>query len=103
MFRVQMMQKAQATFSHTLTMELDHLGTIHTLRKHILGLFGAFWTPSLLCKHILCTENKQSMLFSNPLPPKSAYVIYEWPLSEPETKAVKLATDYIIQDHGPDK
>ena len=57
----------------------------------------------LLCKHILCTENKQSMLFSNPLPPKSAYVIYEWPLSEPETKAVKLATDYIIQDHGPDK
>ena len=37
MFRVQMMQKAQATFSHTLTMELDHLGTIHTLRKHILG------------------------------------------------------------------
>ena len=40
MFRVQMMQKAQAIFSHTLTMELDHLGTIHTLRKHILGLFG---------------------------------------------------------------
>ena len=25
------------------------------------------------------------------------------PFSEPETKAVKLATDYIIQDHGPDK
>ena len=25
------------------------------------------------------------------------------PFSEPETKAVKLATDYIIQDHGADK
>ena len=99
MFRVQMMQKAQAIFSHTLTMELDHLGTIHTLRKHILGLFGP--PPSYVSIFYVLKISK-ACYFLTP-PPKRAYIIYEWPHSEPETKAVKLATDYIIQDHGPDK
>ena len=40
--------------------------TIHLLRNHIFRLFGPL---SLLCKHVLCTENKQRLPFSNlPLP-----------------------------------
>ena len=38
--------------------------------------------PSSLHKHILCTENKQKLPFSNSPPPKSAYVIYEWSLGQ---------------------
>ena len=51
-----------------LSKEIDetNLGTIHILRKHIFVLFGP--TP-LLCKHVLCTENKQKLLTFNPLPP----------------------------------
>ena len=46
-----------------LSKEIDetNLGTIHILRKYIFGLFGP--TP-LLCKNILCTENKQKLVFS---------------------------------------
>ena len=64
---------------------IDNLGTIHILRKHILRFFGPpFGAPVAvlaLRKHILCTKNRQKLPFSNPLPPVSAYVIYEWSFS----------------------
>ena len=54
----------------------DSEGTIHILRNHI---FRGFFVPSPLPKHISCTENKQKLPFSNPIPPQtSAYGIYEW-------------------------
>ena len=38
-------------------------------------------TLPLLRKHVLCTEKKHKLKFSNPpQPPTSAYVIYEWSL-----------------------
>ena len=53
------------------------LGTIHISSKHILRIF---WTQA--CKHVFSTENKQKLAFSDPpLPPTSAYVIYEWLLA----------------------
>ena len=50
-------------------------GTIHILRKHNLGLF---WPP--LCKHIFVLKISNKDNFLTP-PPSSAYVIYEWSLS----------------------
>ena len=52
------------------------LGTIHILRHHIYGIFGA---PSPLRQHVFSTKNKQKLAFSDPPPPPtSADVIYEW-------------------------
>ena len=42
-------------------------GTINILRKHIFRLFGP--PPPPLRKHVLCTENKQNLPFSNPPSP----------------------------------
>ena len=55
------------------------LGTIHILRKQVLGLFH---TVSL-CVHDSCTDSKQELIFFEPTNPaqSSAYVIYEWYLS----------------------
>ena len=65
--------------------------TIHILRNHIFKLFGP---PSPLCKHVLCTENKQKLPFSDttvlpPFHPKRAYVIYVWSLRQ-ENEDLKL-------------
>ena len=56
-------------------MDVRLLGTIHILRKHIFRIFGP---PFPLRKHVFSTENKQKLAFSDPSPPTSAYVIYEW-------------------------
>ena len=53
-------------------------GTIHILRNHI---FRIFEPPPPLCKHVFSTENNQKLAFSDPLPPTSDYVIYEWSLN----------------------
>ena len=64
-------------------------GTVHVLRRHIFKHSGPLFHP--LANHVLCTENKQEMPFSvlklskksnflTPLPPTSAYVMYEWSL-----------------------
>ena len=37
-------------------------------------------------KHDFSTENKHKLPFSNPLPPTSSYVIYEW---SPPGKKIK--------------
>ena len=47
--------------------------------RQIFRLFGP--PPPHLRKHVLWTENKQKLQFSNPPPPTSAYVIYEWSLN----------------------
>ena len=57
------------------------LGTIHTLRHHIFGIFGP---PPPLRQHVFSTKNKQKFAFSDPpSPPPSADVIYEWSLTKP--------------------
>ena len=46
---------------------------------YVTTFLGVFFVPSPLPKHISCTENKQKLPFSNPIPPQtSAYGIYEW-------------------------
>ena len=49
-------ERLGSTIQKIITIPAALQGTIHILRKHNLGLF---LTPSPLCKHILCTENKQ--------------------------------------------
>ena len=53
-------------------------GTIYILRKHIFRIFGP---PSPLRKHVFSTENKHKLAYSDPSPPTTAYVIYEWSLA----------------------
>ena len=57
---------------------------------------GLFWPLPPLCKHILCTENKQQVNFFTPSPLSSAYVVYEWSLSyDKELAPASLAEVYL--------
>ena len=50
-------------------------GTIHILRKHIFLVFGA---PFYISTFLLLKISKKIAIFYSPLPPTSAYLIYEW-------------------------